>query len=186
MQLKPPTIPQGFALLEVLVAMMLAAMAVLAMSAVQVAALHGTRSNLHRVAAARLALDLGERLRANRSAALQGADSPYQVITRWEADPTDASDPVASLCDGPQTTCSAADLARADVAQWQQLLQQALPPGTAQVQLDAAQGLAEIRIGWREALASATDESPTDSADCPASAPSGAGALRCLRERLAW
>lgn len=186
MQLKPPSMASGFALLEVLVAMLLAAVAVLAMSAVHVAALHATRSNLHRVAAARLALDLGERLRANRSAALLGAGSPYQVTTPWESGPLDASDPAASLCDGPGATCSAVDLARADVAQWQQLLRQALPPGVAQVQLDAAQGLAEIRIGWREALASATDETPTASADCPASAPPGAGSLRCLRERLAW
>ena len=109
--------PAGFALLEVLVAMLLAAVAVLAMSAVHVAALHATRSNLHRVAAARLALDLGERVRANRPGALLGAGSPYQASLQWETGLLNASDPVASLCEGPGASCSAADFARADVAQ---------------------------------------------------------------------
>lgn len=186
MQLKTPALPPGFALLEVLVAMLLAAVAVLALASVHVAALHATRSNLHRTAAAQLAMDLGERMRANRAAALLGVGSPYQVNTSWDAGPLVATDPVASLCDGPGAACSPVDLARADVAQWQLLLRGALPAGAVQVQLDAAQALADIRIGWREVLATATDELPANAADCPAAVAAGAGALRCLRERLAW
>lgn len=183
MQLDVPSGERGFLLVEVLVAMLLAALAVLSLARVQAGTLQAVRTSGQRALAHQLASDLAERLRANRAGALPGAASAYQFVAA--AQPTDVADPLASLCDGPAAVCTPADLARADVAQWRQLLRRQLPQGAAQVQIDGAQGLADIWIAWRDALA-ADDEalSPTP---CPAElGGAGTGSLRCLMLRVAW
>ncbi len=180
MQLKHLTHPQGFALIEALVAMLLAAVAVMALSAVHASALQSMRTSVHRVLALQLANDLAERLRANPLEARLGAGSAYQ----FAGGPTGA-DPAATVCEGLAAICSPADLARSDVAQWRQLLARALPAAVAQVQLDAARGLAEIRIGWQEPVG--WDEIASRAGDCPQAPPApGPGVQRCLALRIAW
>lgn len=182
MQLALSSRAQGFLLVEVLVAMLLAALAVLALARVQAAALQATRASGQHALALQLASDLAERLRANRAGALLGAASAYQFVA--PALPSAPADAVAALCEGPAALCAPTDLARADVAQWQALLRRQLSQGAAQVQLDAAQGLAEIWIAWRDA--SQADDAALGSV-CPAALSAvGPGALRCLMLKVAW
>lgn len=184
MQLTPCPRQSGFLLIEVLVSMLLAAVAVIALTRVHAAALQGMRASGHRALALQLASDLAERLRANRSGALHGPASAYQFLA--PAAPAAAADPLASLCDGPAAVCAPADLARADVAQWSLLLRRQLPQGAAWVQVDATQGLADIWIAWRD-VADADDAALASGAACPAAlGGSGSGSLRCLMLRVAW
>lgn len=183
MQLGRASSQGGFLLVEVLVAMFLAALAVLALARAQAAALQALRSSSHQVLALQMATDLAERLRANRAGALPGAAGAYQFVAA--ALPADGTDPLASLCDGPAAVCSPADLARADVAQWRQLLRRQLPQAAAGVQIDGGLGLADIWIAWRDALSA--DDATLGPTVCPAElGGAGTGALRCLRLRVAW
>jgi len=182
MQLALSARAQGFLLVEVLVAMLLAALAVLALARVQATALQATRASGQQVLALQLASDLAERLRANRADALLGAASAYQFVA--PPLPPATADPLATFCDGPAARCAPADLARADVAQWQALLRRQLSQGAALVQLDASQALAEVWIAWREA--SQADDAALASV-CPAALGAvGPGTLRCLMLKVAW
>jgi type IV pilus assembly protein PilV len=135
MQLKQGSLPvAGFMLVEVLVAMLLASLAVMAVARTHVAALQLTRSGLNRVQAAQLAADLAERLRAHPAGALgEGGPSPYQLSQSWAAQQTDAADPLATACDGAAATCTPREFAQADAAQWRMLLRRSLPSAAAQV-----------------------------------------------------
>lgn len=180
MLLKRHAGPGGFLLVEVLVAMLLAALGVITLSALHAAALQATRANLHRVTATQLASDLAERMRANRAGVGLGAASPYQFTLAGVS----VVDPAASMCDGPAAVCSAADLARADIAQWRLLLGRALPSASARVQLDLVLSVADIWISWRDA---AGRDEPAPAPDCADGAGVGGGSvLRCVSWRVAW
>jgi type IV pilus assembly protein PilV len=189
MQLNQASSPvAGFMLVEVLVAMLLASLAVMAVARSHAAALQLTRTGLHRVQAAQLAADLAERLRAHPAGALgDGGPSPYQLSQSWATQQTEAADPLAMACDGVTATCSPQEFAKADAAQWRMLLRRSLPSAAAQVQVDAAMALADVWVAWRDAQPLSADESPLAAAECPTglglSSDSG---VRCLHLRFAW
>ena len=178
----------GFMLVEVLVAMLLASLAVMALARSHAAALQLTRTGQHRVQAAQLAADLAERLRAHPAGALgEGGPSPYQLSQSWAAQQTDAADPQATACEGASATCTPLAFAQADAAQWRMLLRRSLPAAAAQVQVDQALPLADVWVAWRDAQPLRADEAPLAPAECPAglglSPDSG---VRCLHLRFAW
>lgn len=176
MQLKQS---RGFMLIEVLVAMLLAGLAVVALAGAQAAALRATRASQHRVVAAQLAADLAERMRLNRGGFTAGGGSPYQLQAGWAGQD-------GASCDGAATTCSNAQFAQADVAQWRQLLKQNLPAGAAHVEIDSAQGSASIWVAWREPLAP-SDETPRAEGECPAAlGADAASGVRCVHLRTHW
>jgi type IV pilus assembly protein PilV len=191
MQLKQASSPvAGFMLVEVLVAMLLASLAVMAVARTHAAALLLTRSGLNRVQAAQLAADLAERLRAHPAGALgEGGPSPYQFSQSWAAQQTDAADPQATACDGATVTCTPREFAQADAAQWRMLLRRSLPSAAAQVQVqvDQALPLADVWVAWRDAQPLRADEVPQATAECPAGlALSPDSGVRCLHLRFAW
>jgi len=186
MQLK---LAQGFMLLEVLVAMLLTGLAVLALISAQAAALKGARLSLHRVMAAQLAADLGERLRANPAGVLlAGGDaSPYRIALGWAAQQAGGGLQTTLRCEGASATCSPLEFAQADVAQWRELVARQLPSGAAHVDLDVAQALADIWVAWHEPLGPSADESPRAVAECPAAwGVEPASGVRCVHLRMAW
>ena len=191
MQMKSASSPvAGFMLVEVLVAMLLASLAVVAVARTHAAALQLTRSGLNRVQAAQLAADLAERLRAHPAGALgEGGPSPYQFSQSWAAQQTDAADPLATACDGAAATCTPQAFAQADAAHWRMLLRRSLPSAAAQVQVqvDQALPLADVWVVWRDAQPLRADEAPQAAAECPAGlALSPDSGVRCLHLRFAW
>ena len=178
----------GFMLVEVLVAMLLASLAVVALARSQTAALQLTRTGQHRVQAAQLAADLAERLRAHPAGALgEGGASPYQLSASWAAQQTDGADSLATACDGAAASCTPLAFAEADAAQWRQLLRRSLPGGAAHVNMDANLALADLWVAWRDALPLRADETPLAPAECPAALGlSPDSGVRCLHLRLAW
>lgn len=190
MQLKPPSRRSvtGFMLVEVLVALVLASVAVLALASSHAAALRLGRMSQHRVQAMQLAADLAERLRANRAGVpgQEGAASAYQLERSWAAQQGEAADPMASACDGALTACSAAQFAQADAAQWRSLLRRALPSAAALVRVDALQSQAEVWVAWKDPLPGSLDEA-LGAAECPPGlAVDAATGVRCIYLRVLW
>lgn len=179
----------GFMLTEVLVAMLLSALAVVALAGLHARALQASRMGQHQVVAMQLVADLAERLRANRAGAQPGAGgaSAYQLESSWEAQQSKAAASALPACDSAGTACSATEFAQADLAQWRILVARALPSGAAWVQVDGGAGLADIWVAWADALPARADESPAAAGQCPAglAVEPGTG-IRCMHARVAW
>lgn len=162
---------RGATLVEVLMAMLLMSFGVLAMTAMQAHAIQHSQATESRARAALLALDLGDRMRAN--IAPQGDWSAYDLT----AAVLPATPPLAPACLGP-TACTFTEMAAADLAQWQHQLARSLPHGRGHVRSVGAQ--ADVWVIWDEA-----DQAGAQSHDsCPAGL-SLAPHSRCLYLRIA-
>ncbi len=163
--------PRGAALLEVLVSILLSATALLALASVNAAALRLGKMSQHRANAALLALDIGERMRANKAGFEQG-NYAFSVALSGQglvAAPT-------LVCQASTSLCSAADMATLDLAQWRWLSRQLLPQGAVFVQtqtLASMQGAADIWLVWQEPApaslkaSGSVAESPRAAGECP-------------------
>lgn len=164
---------RGAALLEVLVSILLSATALLALASVNAAALRLGKMSQHRANAALLALDLGERMRANK-AGFENGHYAFAVALSGQglvAAPT-------LLCQAAASLCSDADMAALDMAHWRWLSRQLLPQGAVYVQtqtqsLNSMQGAADIWLAWQEPAPASlkasggSAESPREAAECP-------------------
>jgi type IV pilus assembly protein PilV len=132
--------PNGFALLEALVALCILAVGLLGSMALLLQSLRTSREALHHSVAVQLAGDLAERLRANRAAL---AAYPFDTA----AEPA-AVEPACSV----GAACSPEDRARTDVAEWRQALTAALPQAAARLTpsdpADAAGAVWTIEVTW--------------------------------------
>lgn len=127
---------RGLSIIEVLVSLLTASLALLGTVGLQAYSLRLNQSALFRIQAVLLVADLAERLEANRAGAaaglyLQAGDSHTNCVAQ---------------------PCSAADLAAYDLAQWRAAVAAALPHATAQVsRADGDKpGTYTIRIGWAD------------------------------------
>src|SRR3990167_2378742 len=109
---------RGATLIEVLVSLLIVALAMVSMAALQSATVKYQRGSSQRAQLSVLLADYAERVRANLDQApgLVSGTSPYLVSDNWATQSsTDA--PTASRDCGTLTT-SAAELAPYDMAQW--------------------------------------------------------------------
>jgi type IV pilus assembly protein PilV len=136
------TTARGFSLVEVLVALVVLATGMLGIASLYVTTLRASGSAISRMQAVNLASDLGDRIRANRTAkeAYEGAAA--------------ADEAAADDCLGSTANCSAELLAASDLFYWNQQIASALPGGpTGTVTVTpVAGGLAtyQIQITWNE------------------------------------
>jgi type IV pilus assembly protein PilV len=129
----------GFTLMEVLIAMLILAIGVLGIVALQFKGLQYNQDAYFRSQVNILAYDIMDRMRLNQADAATYATS---LATNW---PVDVTAPTG--CD--QTGTDAVGTAN-DIACWQLQLFQALPPGsTADINNDGG-GLFTITIGWTD------------------------------------
>ena len=149
---------RGIALLESLVALVILALAVLGMLAVQARTLAETQIGVRRGQAVRLIEDLGERIKSNPG----GSAELFRYVADWDTLPT-----AAANC--RQTPCNAANLAAWDIANWKRHVADALPLGKARLFAAADGRQLGVIVGWRanERDASLDARLQTDS-DCPA------------------
>lgn len=117
---------RGVTMMEVLIAVLVLAIGLLGMAALQSASLRYNHSAYMRTVSNNLAYDMADRMRANRDAALNG---DYDIAYA-DADPTGATVP------------------EQDVAGWRAEVGQALPSGTSRIEVDAATGEATIGVRW--------------------------------------
>ena len=122
---------RGLSLLESLVALLVLALGILGLVAAQTRTLVETRTTNSRAAAIRQIVDLGERIKLNRSAALAGKYN----IEKWGLVQDSAPDNCNIDDDDDENEgVSINDAAACDVWQWRKSLERTLPQGRATIE----------------------------------------------------
>jgi type IV pilus assembly protein PilV len=114
---------RGFSLLEVLVSLMLIAIAMLGQAGMQANALKFSKGASFRMQAVMLGNEIGERMEANKTGATAGS---YVIATATSTVSTASTDCATASCD-------ATALAAYDLAQWTTRVAANLPSGTWQI-----------------------------------------------------
>ncbi len=120
---------RGFTMLEVLVAIMVIAVGLLGMAALQLQAMRQGQSAYQRSVATQLAYDMSDRMRGNMVGVLANAYNRTGIGTDYS---------VAAAACNTTAGCVAADLAKNDAYEWQQLIQTILPGGEGIVCIDSS------------------------------------------------
>lgn len=125
--LSAPSVKQhGFSMLEVLITLVIIAIALLGTAGLQLYAMRMGQGGQYRTQAIFLASDITERMEANKAEAVLGS---YAVAA------TSAVGAAATLCDG--AACSSPQLAAWDINQWGTNLTNVLPQPSWQICIDA-------------------------------------------------
>ena len=130
---------RGFTIVEALVALVVLAVGMLGIASLYVTTLRASGSAMSRMQAINLASDLGDRIRANRT-----AEDGY----------AGAAAANGTTCIGTGATCTPAQMAAHDLFVWQAAIQQALPgapAGTVTVDTGTNPTTYQIRVLWVEA-----------------------------------
>ena len=138
---------RGLSLLESLISLLVLALGILGLVSAQTRTLVETRTTNSRAAAIRQIVDLGERIKLNRSAALAGKYN----IEEWSLVKDSAPDNcnVAIDDDDENEGVSINDAAACDVWQWRQSLQRSLPSGQGTITRITDTNQLRIIIAWQ-------------------------------------
>ena len=175
----------GFSLVEVLVAMFVVAMGILALAGLLQTATRYSKIGELRSTATLLASDIADRIRANPAAGQLG-DTGYGRTAAAFPSP---APPAHAACTS-EAPCGPADLAQADLADWTTRLRATLPKGSAWIQFHASKAptpdYVDIWVGWYDPLTispgTSTDRS---AAECPADWKKAEPAVRCVYLQVA-
>ncbi len=128
----------GFTLIEVLIAMLVLAVGLLGLAALQANSLRNTQSAYNRSLATELAYDLADRMRAN--------SSPVGLAIYVSMPPTNA---VAQVnCMTVSTRCTSDIMAQNDLYQWNLEVNSYLPSGTGTIAFLAS--VYTITVSWND------------------------------------
>lgn len=111
---------QGAGLIEVLIALLVLAVGLLGLGALQTQSLKFNNESYFRTQATLLAMDMADRLRANQEYARTNSGNYTFTVT-------DSSTSAIDACES--TACSPGELAQYDFKQWKSRVQAALPGG---------------------------------------------------------
>ena len=180
----------GFMLIEVLVSIGLSAVALLALASLNAAALRYTKMSQYRALATHLASDIGERMRANKGRAAEGAAEAegfwagdYDYSTSFAGQAATVSAPAPS-CNTALSVCSTRELANLDLAQWRFQARSVLPEGSVFVLRDSEAVAADVWIAWRDPLVVHRDEAPALANECAAGLAVSDPSIRCSYFRI--
>lgn len=115
----------GFSMIEVLISLVLIAIAMLGAANLQLQALKMAKGASFRMHAVTLATEIGERMEANRAGAVAGSYVTLTTGGTCPASPCTAARTVANDC--ITATCTATELATADLGNWEASLVARLP-----------------------------------------------------------
>lgn len=165
---------RGLTLMEVLVSMLVMALGLLGIAALQTTTLRYQQGSSQRAAVGGLLADFSERVRANLGqtpGVLGVGTSPYVLSGTW-ANLSALALPTPKACSGVNVTCTPAELAADDMAKLRAAARQQLPQGTVAVGGDARTGMT-VTFMWRDkefnAQSSAGVLSARTSTQCAAS-----------------
>ena len=159
----------GGSMIEVLISIVIASVALLALAGVNASAVRYTKMSQYRATAAQLAADIGERMRANKGTAVPATGffaGNYDYTATFATQATKATLPTA-LCNQATDTCTAAQIAELDMAQWRIFVRDQLPEGSVFVLRQSGQVAADVWVAWRDPAVANTDEAPALTAECP-------------------
>ncbi len=175
----------GFSLIEVLVAMFVVAMGILALAGLLQASTRYSKMSELRSTATLLANDIADRIRANPSG---GEAGPGGYDMTDKAFPSPLAPPHAPCSsDAP---CVPVDLARVDLAEWSARVHATLPKGSGWIQFHAGKPPAldyvDVWVGWADPLTLSpgvsTDRSGTE---CPDAWKTIEPSVRCVYLQVA-
>lgn len=144
---RPRRSQAGASLIEVLVSVLIVSFGLLAMAAMQANAVKFNKTSELRAVATLLARDLGDRIRANSVGGLPPAGQ--YVLTDAYAPMDEAPDtPACAIAE----SCTDAEIAGRDMAEWRQALFHSLPEAAGYVQIrgTVAPVMVDIWVAWRE------------------------------------
>jgi len=177
----------GFSLVEVLVAMFVVAMGILALAGLLQASTRYSKMSELRSTATLLANDIADRMRANSMGAALGPGG-YDMTDHAFPSPQ-ALAPARAACTN-DTGCTPAELAKADLAEWTARVMAMLPKGSTWVQDHPPHGATpesvDVWVGWADPLTLSpgisTDRSGTD---CPSAWKAIEPSVRCIYLQVA-
>jgi type IV pilus assembly protein PilV len=163
---------RGVSMIEVLVALTIAAFGLLGALALQARGLSAQKDAFNRRHAAELVAQLAERMRANQLAVVTG-----RYALDFGAD--EATPRAVATCAAP---CTSAQVAARDLDEWRIELRRRLPLSAAYVRWNAmsANGL-DVAVAWAEAGTTRSDPVCDDLATAGGRVPAG---YRCYRARV--
>lgn len=175
----------GFSLIEVLVAMFVVAMGILALAALLQASTRYTKMSELRSTATLLANDIADRIRANPVGGELAAGG-YDLTDKAFPTPTAPAHADCSA-DAP---CGPGDLARLDLADWTARVHATLPKGSGWIEFHVGKAPApdyvDVWVGWADPLTLgpniSTDRSGTE---CPAAWTKAEPSVRCVYLQVA-
>jgi type IV pilus assembly protein PilV len=161
----------GASLIEVLVAMLLVAMGILAMAAMQVNSTRIAKTSEFRAMGALLAADLADRMRTNRDGVFFKATPATAVSNQYRFDtpyPNSVSSTLpeapAPCAEGPDG-CSASEMAAQDLQAWRRAVAASLPGGWVRVSnVDVADNGVDLWLMWVDVQGT---PAAGDAAACP-------------------
>ncbi|WP_188709083.1 type IV pilus modification protein PilV [Polaromonas eurypsychrophila] len=157
----------GGSLIEVLISIVIASVALLALAGVNASSIRYTKMSQYRATAAQLAADIGERMRASKGTATTGfLAGNYDYTATFAGQATKATLP-AALCNLPTDTCTPAQIAALDLAQWRIFVRDQLPEGSVFILRQSGQVAADVWVAWRDPAVANTDEAPALTLECP-------------------
>lgn len=168
---------RGVSLLEVLISILLSAIGLLALAGANVASIRYSKLSQYRGTATVLALDLGERIRANKA----GLPS-YNYEINFAAQAA-AIAPDTTCETYVPAACTPAALASYDLNTWRRIVRAHLPSGSVFVRVVDALGntgcvgvgcvAADVWLVWQDPAVAAPDENSTDSRNAALECPNG-------------
>jgi type IV pilus assembly protein PilV len=157
----------GLTLIEVLVSILVMAIGLVGMAALQTNTMKYQQGATQRAMLSGLISDFAERVRANDSQAPgRVSNSAYLRSGKWSAlSSQDIADPSVD-CLAEDASCSPQQLAAYDQALWLQVVRDALPKGTAVVEAVAPRGM-RVTLMWADKdYVSGTSKAAVTSASC--------------------
>lgn len=152
---------RGVSLIEVLISIVVASIGLLALAGVNTAAIRYTKMSQYRGTATLLANDIGERTRANKAGA-----GNYVISSSFATQATLPAAP-GNLCNTSADTCSAAQVAAADLYTWRVRVRDQLPNGSVYIQYQNLQSAYDVWLVWRDPVV-ASDDVVATGLECPA------------------
>ena len=135
---------RGFSMVEALVALVVLGVGMLGIASLHVVTVRTSGSAISRMHAVNLASDIGDRIRANRN-----AGTAYE----FDGEPAEGEEAPAS-CVGSERTCSPAEMAAHDLAEWNAQISAMLPgepTGSIDVDTTTNPTTYTITVTWIEA-----------------------------------
>ncbi len=140
---KPKT-NKGFTLIEVLIAMFVLAVGLLALASMQMTGLKNNLSAYQRGQATQLAYDMADRMRVNAVETKEAENSTYDKDIKALSAAVDQN--TCKLINGVAGVCSVAQMAEKDLFEWRTELSNTLPSGTGEI--DFVDPVFTITVSW--------------------------------------
>jgi len=173
----------GFSLVEVLVAMFVVSLGILALAALLQAATRYSKVGELRATATLLASDIADRIRANPIGGEAGTGG-------YDLTGTDVAPPPPHAPCSSEAPCGPMELARLDLADWTARLHATLPQGAARIRFHPgrppATGFVDVWVGWADPLTLSPGVSGEHSGpDCPDAWKTSDPPVRCVYLQVA-